>query len=81
MKKVALAVAVLAFGLAACEPKADTVNNAANETAVENNAETDLNAATNDAIANADVTANADVALNATDNTAVAVDANTTNAQ
>ena len=49
MKKVALTVAVLALGLAACTKNAD--NNAANETAVENNAELDVNAATNDASA------------------------------
>jgi len=56
MKKVALTVAVLALGLAACTKNAD--NNAANETAVENNAELDVNAAT----------ANADEALNAAGN-------------
>ena len=37
MKKVAVTVAVLALGLAACNKNAD--NNAANETAVENNAD------------------------------------------
>ena len=63
MKKVALTVAVLALGLAACNKNtADT--NAANETAVENNAEYDVNAATNDA------TAVADNALNAAENSA-----------
>jgi hypothetical protein len=56
MKKVAVTVAVLALGLAACTKNAD--NNAANETAVENNAEVDVNAAT----------ANADEALNAAGN-------------
>ena len=61
MKKVALTVAVLALGLAACN-KNDADNNAANETAVENNAEYDVNAATNDA------TTAADNALNAADN-------------
>jgi hypothetical protein len=60
MKKVAVTVAVLALGLAACQPKAQ--ENAANETAVENNAEVDVNAATNDA------TAVADNALNAAGN-------------
>jgi len=60
MKKVAVTVAVLALGLAACQPKAQ--ENAANETAVENNAEADVNAATNDA------TAVADNALNAAGN-------------
>src|SRR3954454_7947085 len=63
MKTVAVTVAVLALGLAACNKAAD--NNAANDTAVENTATTDVNVATNDA-----VTANADAALNApaTDN-------------
>ena len=37
MKKVAVTVAVLALGLAACN-KNNADNNAANETAVENNA-------------------------------------------
>jgi predicted small secreted protein len=61
MKKVAIVtVAVLALGLAACNKNTD--NNAANETAVENNAEYDVNAATTD------VTNNADAALNAADN-------------
>ena len=50
MKKVAIVtVAVLALGLAACN-KSDAGNNAANETAVENNAEYDVNAATNDSV-------------------------------
>ena len=45
MKKIAIVtVAVLALGITACKP-ASTDNNAANETAVENNAETDVNAA------------------------------------
>ena len=61
MKKFAVTALVLALGLAACQPKADE-NAAANETAVENNAETDVNAATND------VTAVADNSLNAADN-------------
>jgi hypothetical protein len=61
MKKVViLTSAVLALGLAACH-KSDTANNAANETAVENNADMDVNAATE----NASVEANADAALNA----------------
>jgi len=69
MKKVAVTVAVLALGLAACQKNAE--NNAANETAVENNAEVDVNAAT----------ANADEALNADVNAANAnVDANASNA-
>ena len=70
MKKVAVTVAVLALGLAACQPKAE--DNAANETAVENNAEYDVNAATNDASAAAD---NAlDAAGNAAENVSNAVD-------
>jgi hypothetical protein len=65
MKKVALTVAVLALGLAACQKNAD--NNAANETAVENNADLDVNAATT----NADEALNA--AGNAVDNAGAAV--------
>ena len=68
MKKVAVTVAVLALGLAACTKNTD--NNVAAETNVENAAAVDTNVATND------VTSNADVALNTTDNTA----ANTTDA-
>jgi len=60
MKKVAVTALVLALGIAACNKAED--NSAANETAVENNAEYDVNAATNDA------TAVADNALNAADN-------------
>jgi hypothetical protein len=60
MKKVAIVTcAVIALGLAGCN-KSYSENNAANETAVENNAEYDVNAATN-----ASVEANADEALNA----------------
>ena len=59
MKTVAVTVAVLALGLAACTKNAD--NNVATETNVENAAVVDTNAATND------VTTNADVALNTTD--------------
>lgn len=43
MKKVALTVAVLALGLAACQPKAD--ENVNNDAAVENAADADVNAA------------------------------------
>src|SRR5947207_14738075 len=61
MKKLAIVtVAVLALGVAACN-KNNAENNAANETAVENTASTDVNAAT-------EATANADVALNAAGN-------------
>ena len=70
MKKVAVTVAVLALGLAACQPKAE--DNAANETAVENNAEYDVNAATNDATASAENALNA--AGNAVENAGDAVE-------
>ena len=61
MKKVAIVTAAAcALALGACTKNAD--NTAANETAVENTASTDVNVATND------VTANADAALNAADN-------------
>jgi hypothetical protein len=66
MKKVALTVAVLALGLAACN-KQEAANNAA-DTNVENAAVTDTNAA------NAEVTANADNALNAADTANAAAD-------
>ena len=63
MKKVAIVTAaVLALSLAACN-KNNAENNAANETAVENTATTDVNAATGN-----DVTLNADAALNSADN-------------
>jgi hypothetical protein len=71
MKKVAVTVAVLALGLAACQPKAGE-NAAANETAVENKAETDVNAASTDATNAAD---NAlDAAGNAVENAGNAVE-------
>jgi hypothetical protein len=73
MKKVAVTALVLALGLAACNKAAET--NAANETAVENNAEYDVNAATNDA------TAVADNALNAAENSANAAGNAVENAQ
>ncbi|HEX5237332.1 MAG TPA: circumsporozoite protein [Sphingomicrobium sp.] len=61
MKKVVIMTsAVLALGLAACHNNG-AANNTANETAVGNNADMDVNAAT----ANASVEANADAALNA----------------
>jgi uncharacterized protein YcfL len=65
MKKVAVTVAVLALGLAACE--ADTEENAVgNEVVLENEAGTDLNMGMDDANMAAD---NAlDVATNAIDN-------------
>src|SRR6476619_6222436 len=71
MKKVALTVAVLALGLAACNKNtADT--NAANETAVETNAATDVNAASENATAAADTALNA--AGNAVENAGNAVE-------
>ena len=75
MKKVAIVTcAVLALGLAACN-KNNAENNAANETAVENNGEYDVNAAGND------VTANADAALNAAANETNAAGNDVANAQ
>ena len=71
MKKVAVSVAILALGLAACQ-KNDAADNAANETAVENNAEYDVNAASNDAAAAADNQLNA--ASNALENAGNAVE-------
>jgi hypothetical protein len=78
MKKVAVTVAVLALGLAACQPKSDANNTA--DTNVEN-------AATNDVTAGNEATTNADNALNTTDTNATDANAtdnaaaNTTNAQ
>ena len=70
MKKIAVTVAVLALGLAACDTQ--TENAAENETAVENAAEADTNAATNDAANAAD---NAlDAAGNAIDDAGNAVE-------
>jgi hypothetical protein len=82
MKKGAVTVAVLALGLAACTKNAD--NNAANETAVENNADYDVNAATTDAANSADAALNAagnaaENAGNAVDNASAAVENSTTN--
>lgn len=71
MMKLALTVAVLSLGVAACTNTDE--NAAANETVVENTAELDVNAASNDALeANADAALNA--AGNAVDNAAEAVD-------
>ncbi len=70
MKKVAVTVAVLALGLAACG--AQTENAAENETTVENGAEADVNVATDDAANAAD---NAlDAAGNAVENAGEAID-------
>jgi hypothetical protein len=73
MKKVAtvVTVAVLALGLAACN-KNNVDNNAANETAVENTASSDVNAATNDSVNAADNALNA--ASNEVSNAGNAVD-------
>jgi hypothetical protein len=68
MKKVALTVAVLALGLAACQPKAEE-NNAAAVNAVENEAITDTNAALGNAADNA-----LDAAGNAIENAGNAVE-------
>jgi hypothetical protein len=83
MKKLAVVtVAVLALGLAACNKNAE--NNAANETAVENNAEYDVNAAANDVGNSADAALNAasngiNAAGNAVENAGNAVENATTN--
>ncbi len=61
MKKVAVTVAVLALGLAACQDNAAD-NNASAVNTVETEAEADVNAASNDA------TTAADDALNAAGN-------------
>jgi predicted small secreted protein len=77
MKKIAVTVAVLALGLAACGTK--TENAVDNDTNLENAAEADVNASTNDA-ANAadnalDAAGNAiDSAGNAVENAGAAVD-------
>lgn len=67
MKKVAVTVAVLALGLAACQDNAAD-NNASAVNTVETEAEADVNAASNDA------TNAADAALNATENLGEAVE-------
>lgn len=77
MKKVAVTVAVLALGLAACQPKAEETT-AGNEANVENAASEDVNAATTDAGNAADNALDAagnavDAAGNAVDNAADAV--------
>ena len=84
MKKVAIVtVAVLALGIAACKPH-NADNNAANETAVENNAEYDVNAAANDSVNAADAALNGasnevNSAGNAVSNASKAVENATTN--
>ena len=72
MKKIALTVAVLALGLAACAQNGEDANNVANDTTAENAAENDLNLAgetTENAASNA-----LDVASNAIDNATEAVE-------
>ena len=68
MKKIAVTVAVLALGLAACQPKAED-NAVGNEANVEDAANADVNAATNDAVDASNAADNAlDAASNAIDN-------------
>lgn len=71
MKKIAVTVAVLALGLAACAKSEDANNMAGNETAVENEAAVDMNAAMNaeNAAGNA-----LDAASNAIENAGEAVE-------
>jgi hypothetical protein len=70
MKKVAVTVAVLALGLAACAKNDNADNNvAANDTYAENTADADMNAATDNAAGNA-----LDAASNAIDNAGAAVE-------
>jgi hypothetical protein len=81
MKKIAVTVAVLALGLAACS-KNDADNAAANETVVENAAEADVNAAAESADNALDAAGNAvDNAAGQVDDAANAVDAAAENAQ
>jgi len=83
MKKVALTVAVLTLGLAACQDNAPD-NNTSTVNTVETEAAADANAATNSADNALDAAGNAvENAGNAVDNAASAVDNaadNTTNA-
>lgn len=75
MKTIAVTVAVLALGLAACTNNDAADNAAANETVVENAAETDTNAAVMTADNALDAAGNSvDAAANAVDNAADAVD-------
>ena len=81
MKKIAVTVAVLALGLAACN-RNDADNAAANETVVENAAEADVNAAAESADNALDAAGNAvDNAAGQVDDAANAVDAAATNAE
>jgi outer membrane lipoprotein SlyB len=72
MKKIAVTVAVLALGLAACAKSDDANNMSANDTYTENAADADTNASMNDA---ENVAGNAlDAASNAIDNAGEAVE-------
>jgi len=72
MKKIAVTVAVLALGLAACAQNEDANNLSANEVAVENEADADLNATMNDT---ENAAGNAlDAATNAIENAGEAVE-------
>ena len=72
MKKIAVTVAVLALGLAACAQNEDADNVSANEVAVENEAADDLNMSMNDT---ENAAGNAlDAATNAIDNAGEAVE-------
>ena len=82
MKKIALTVAVLSLGLAACENQTEEA--VENDTNVENAAEADTNAATNDASNAADNALDAagnaiDDAGNAVENAGASVENATTN--
>lgn len=82
MMKVAVTVAVLALGLAGCAREQEADDMTANEVAVENAAETDMNMATNAADTALE---NAEQAIEnvqeSAENAAEAVDDATTNAQ
>jgi len=74
MKKIAVTVAVLALGLAACQPKAED-NDVGNEANVEDSANADVNAASNDAVDASNAADNAlDAASNAIDSAGNAVE-------
>lgn len=68
MKKVAVTVAVLALGLAACEAQTEE-NAVGNEVAIENEAANDVNMATTNELDGGNAAENAlDVATNAIEN-------------
>ena len=72
MKKIALTVAVLGLGLAACDKGADTAANTDN--AVENAAADDTNAALTDANATVAADNALDAAENSVENAGAAID-------